>query len=324
MDSSKNLNQCDDKSLELNSRIDDKTTGYCEDDGSDSLKRTAGKPDLGWLEDVSNKKTGLGFAETCDPIQTGQIVNDAYGDKGTIYRYSKALRGCDEAMLDMFKEIVAIDEDGKAHPIPIIWATQEKAVAAVMQDNVRKDNSLVVDRIKLPMMAISSTDLVFNQGRYIYHKATDYMRSMRPDNKPGFTTSEKHERDTIFGVTRGLPVDVSYTLYVWTLYVEDMNQIVEQILLKFSPIAYIKVRGVYWEVGVKLDSIANNIDVEPGDQNVRVIKYQFTLTAETFVPQPIKRDKAVLKTRVEVVNSIDPDKVTDVLSRLQEAVEGLE
>jgi hypothetical protein len=323
MDSNKNLNQCDDKSPELTSRIDDKTTGYCADDGKESLKRTAGKPDLGWLEDVSNKKTGLGFAENCDPAQTGQIINDGENDH-TLYRYSKALRGCDEAILDMFRNVVAIDEDGKAHPIPIIWATQEKAVAAVMQDNVRKDNSLVVDRIKLPMMAVNSSDMVFNQDRYIYHKATDYMRGMRTDGKPGFTTSEKYERDTVFGVSRGLPVDVSYTLYIWTLYVEDMNQIVEQILLKFSPIAYIKVRGVQWEVGVKLDSIANNIDVEPGDQNVRVIKYQFNLTAETFIPQPIKRNKAVLKTRVEVVNSTDPDKVTDVLSRLLEAVEGLE
>ena len=324
MDSSKNLNQCDDKSPELTSRIDDKTTGYCADGEVESLKSTAGKPDLGWLEDVSNKKTGLGFSETCDPIQTGQIINDIEENKNTIYRYSKSLRGCDEAVLDMFRKIIVIDEDGKAHPIPIIWATQEKAVAAVMQDNVRKDNSLVVDRIKLPMLAVHSANMVFNQDRYIYHKATDYMRNIRNDNKPGFTTSEKYERDTVFGVSRGIPVDVSYTLYVWTLYVEDMNQIVEQILLKFSPIAYIKVRGVYWEVGVKLDSIANNIDVEPGDQNVRVIKYQFDLTAETFIPQPIKREKAVLKTRVEVVNSIDPDKVTDVLSRLQEAVEGLE
>ena len=50
-----------------------------------------------------------------------------------------------------------------------------------------------------------------------------------------------------------------------------MNQILEQILLKFSPIAYIRVRGVPWETGVKLDSIANNLDVEPGDQNIRVV-----------------------------------------------------
>src|SRR5690606_12085900 len=114
-----------------------------------------------------------------------------------------------------------------------------------------KDNSLVVDRIKLPMLAIYSSDFQFNQERYVYHKAVDYMTELRPDRKPGFTVQERRERDTIFGVARGIPIDVGYTLYAWTLYIEDMNQIIEQIVLKFSPMAYINVRGVPWEVSVK-------------------------------------------------------------------------
>jgi len=83
------------------------------------------------------------------------------------------------------------------------------------------------------------------------------------------------------------------------MYIEDMNQILEQILLKFSPVAYIRVRGVTWEIQCKLDSIANNLDTEPGDQAIRVIKFQFNITAETYISQPIARRKAVLKTNVE-------------------------
>ena len=218
----------------------------------------------------------LGKENLCDPMQTGQITNDPKRFD-TIYRYSKALRGTDTAIMDLFKNLVVIDEDGKAHNVPIIWGTQEKAVAAIVQDNVRKDNSLVVDRIRLPMMAISSTDYQFNQARYVYHRAIDYLRDS--NNKPGFTYSEKYEKDTIFGVAKGMPVDISYTLYAWTLYVEDMNQILEQIILKFSPVAYIKVRGVLWEVCVKFDSIANNLETEPGDAALRVIKFQFGITA---------------------------------------------
>ena len=193
----------------------------------------------------------------------------------------------------------------------------------MMQDNVRKDNSLVVDRIKLPMLAIYSSDLQFNQDRYTYHKALDWMRRYRPDRKPGFATNEKYERDTVFGTARGIPIDVGFTLYAWTLYIEDMNQIIEQLLLKFSPIAYIKVRGVPWETGVKLDSIANNLDVEPGDQNIRVVKYQFNLTAETYIPQPITRRKAVLKTKTNIFNSTEQKEITEVFNRLDDAVEEL-
>jgi hypothetical protein len=307
----KSLVECNDKGINNIPEIE--TTSFQDPNNN--------APDVGWLNDVSSKKVGLGEGRLCDPMQTGQIVNDLEKpNRNTIYRYSKALRACDEAVMSLFREIVVLDEDGKAHPVPIIWASQEKAVAAILMDNVRKDNSLVVDRVRLPILAIYSNDIQMNRDKYIYHKALNYMRSMRPDGKPGFTIKEKYERDTIFGVARGIPVDVSYTLYAWTLYIEDMNQILEQIILKFSPVAYIKVRGVPWETSVELVSTANNLDVEPGDQNVRVVKYEFSIKAETFIPQPIVRKKAVLKTITDVHNSVETNEITDVIARLEEAV----
>jgi hypothetical protein len=64
-------------------------------------------------------------------MQTGQIVEDMRNpEREVLYRYSKSLRGCDEAMLDLFSNVVVIDEDGKAHKVPIIWGTQERAVAS--------------------------------------------------------------------------------------------------------------------------------------------------------------------------------------------------
>jgi hypothetical protein len=122
-------------------------------------------------------------------------------------------------------------------------------------------------------------------------------------------------KDTVFGVTKGLPIDVGYTLYVWTYYVEDMNQIVEQILLKFSPITYIKVQEVFWEIGVTLDSVANNIDTEPGDKAERVVKYQFNFTAQTYIPQPVTRNKTVLGIKTDFFNSVNENEMTQVFDR---------
>jgi hypothetical protein len=224
--------------------------------------------------------------------------------------------------MDLFKDLIVIDEDGKAHKVPIIWGTQEKAVAAIIQDNVRKDNSLVVDRIRLPILAINSLDYQFNQSRYVYHQAVDYLRGL--DGKPSFTTNEKYERDTIFGVAKGIPIDISYSLYAWTLYIEDMNQILEQIILKFSPVAYIKVRGVTWEVQVKLDSISNNIETEPGDQAIRVVKFQFNLTAESYIPQPIVKKKAVLTQRIDITDGLREEEITEIVSRIEETVKEVE
>lgn len=312
------LNPCNEKSpLQYPVDIDPVPTNCDPELSQKSVLRIS---DILNLKD-QHKMTGVGQSGLCDPMQTGQIVNDlTTPNRNVIYRYSQALRGCDEAMKQLFENIVVIADDGEYFPVPIIYATQERAVAYIMQDNMRKDNSAVVDRIRLPIMSIYSSSMEFNQSRYVFHQALDYGRRLRPDFAPGYATKETYERDTVFGVARGVPIDIGYTLSIWTMHLEDMNQILEQVITKFSPMAYIKVRDINWEIGVKLNSIANNINVEPGDKAHRVVKYQFNLTAEAYIPQPIVRRKAVLKTKMDVFDNIDEKNITEVLDRLEDAV----
>lgn len=312
----KYLNECTEPNPFDPSLNIDPVNPLCDDCGKHPSQK-----DVPLIPSGPTDKKGIGQSGLCDPMQFGHIVQDftKNPNPNIIYRYSKAKRGCDEAVRDLFRDIVVIDEQGSAHPVPIIWATQERAVSAIIQENVRKDDSTVIDRIRLPIMSIYDSEFSVNPSRYIYHGAINWMRDK--DGKPGLTRSEERERDTIFGLARGIPVDIGYTLFVWTLYKEDMNQILEQIVLKFSPIAYIRVQGVYWETIVKLESIANNENMEPGGNNLRVIKWQFNLKAETFIPQPIQRKKAVLKTRVDVVDDIDDKEITEIIKRLEDSAD---
>jgi hypothetical protein len=323
----KGLNECNDIPPLQEDRNIDPPPKQCDfDPNNPTLRQTASRPDMGWLSEAADKQVGLGSSGLCDPMQTGQINEDpANPNRDYVYRYPKAIRATNEAMMDLFSNITVTDnQTGKISRVPILWSTQERAVQYILSDNMRKDDSLVVDRVRLPIMAIHSTDHQFDQTRYIYHKAVNYMESSRSDGKPGFTVSEKYDRDTVFGVARGLPMNISYNLLVWTMYMSVMDKIEEQIILKFSPVAYINVRGVQWEVIVSLDSIANNVTYEPGDQKLRIVKYQFNMTAQTYIPQPIVRKKAVLKTRVDVHNDIEPEDITETLGRLEQAVEELE
>lgn len=336
-ESNLNLN-CPDPGMIPDLNIDN-PPDYCRDQKFEASSGTIDKKpylesqkdvtsrDMSWLEDATMKKLGQGENALCDPQQTGHIINEqgmSEPNRGVVYRYAKSIRGTDEAVRDLFRDLVVIDEAGKSHNVPIIWATQEKAVAYIIQENTRKDDSLIVDRVRLPMLAIHSSGYNIAKDRYIYHKAIDYLREPSNNWRPGFTTSEKYERDTVFGVSRGIPLDIEYSLVAWTMYEEDMNQILTQIVTKFSPIAYIRVRGISWEIGVKLNSIGNNVDLEPGDKKTRIFKYQFGFTAESFVAQPIVRKKAVLKTRVEIVNSPNEEDITEILARLEQAVKELE
>lgn len=272
-----------------------------------------------WLRENFVNNIGNGAANNCDPMQAGKIINDvdAKLNDNTVYRYSKSLRGTDEGVMDLFRNIVVINEEGKAINVPIIWATQERAVAAILQNNVRKDETLVVDRIKLPMLAISSTGYEFDAARYTYHQALRYVHAYK--GTPEKVIQRFENKDTLFGVAKGIPINISYTMYAWTMQLEDMNQILEQIVSKFSLVAYIKVRGVLQEVIVKLDSIASNLETEPGDQALRVIKFQFGLTAQTYVPLPVKQYDSLIKVvKADIVNSVNEDTITEVIAKIEE------
>ena len=273
-----------------------------------------GPVDFDPCQDIGRKKK-IGIKANCDPMQSGKIINDMLEtpNRNIVNRYSNAIRGCDQGITDLFRNIIVLDNDGKAHPVPIIWGTQEKAVMMLTSKNVRNDNTLVVDRPTLPAMAIFQSGIAPNKDRYIYHGAK--IRFRDATGMPVDLTSEFKEKDTVFGFAAGIPVDISYNLWVWTKYLEDMNQITEQIFLKFSPIAYIKIQNVPWEIHVNLDSASNNIDVEPGDKNIRVVKYQFNLTAQSYIPQPIIRNKTVLKIKTDFYNSVDPAEISQVYGR---------
>jgi len=328
IDRSQSLNPCNPQSSVNDSVDTDPPPIYCDEFGKplclgkfdDTQARVATDPQASWLQEISPyQKTGFGRGRTCDPMQLGHIVNQT-GSRTHIYRYTRAIRGSNEAMLDLFSDITVEDDFGKHHPVPIVWGRQERAVALILQDNVPDDGSLTLDRLRLPMMSINSDDVEFNQEKYIYPKAKNYFRDAQ--GRPGFVANEGGiERSTVFGVAPGLPITITYTMYAWTRYEEDMHQIIEQVLPKICPLGYISIRGVHWETVVRLDSSAGDMDNEPGDQAERVLKYQWNMTVETYIPQPITRNKAVLNMKTDVALTTTEGDFEEVIDKIEVKVE---
>lgn len=262
----------------------------------------------------------LGVKGNCDEMQLGHIVGDPQEaardpSRETITRYSRVLKACDQAVLDLFGDVKVIDDVGTDHAVPIIMKSPERAVAWILQENVRKDNTGVVNRIRLPIMSLYRSGIALQLQRYTYHRAMDWHRRLDPNGRPGLTSMD---RKTVYGTAMGIPVDLSYDLNCWTLYVEDMNQILEQVLLKMSSLAYIRVQGVPQETVVKLGNVQNTSEAEPGDKKNRVVKYQFSLTVETYIPQPLAVRKAVTDVRMEsLLLGLSEGDIQEVLEKLE-------
>ena len=324
-----NLNPCNPLGVGVGSVNQDSPPQTCSPSGeelcdgkfSDTQKRGATSQNISWLQDIPlNQKTGHGRSNNCDPATQGHIVNQT-DSRQYVYRYNRSLRGSNEAMLDLFRDIVVLDESSQAHPIPVVWGRQERAVALILQDNVSDDGSLTLDRLRLPMMAIHFEEVQFDSERYIYHKALNHYRGLRPDGAPGFTVDEKFKRDTVFGSSWGLPINITYTLWAWTRYEENMLQIIEQVLPKISPMGYISVNGVDKEIPVILDGSSGNLDSDVGDMAERVLKYQWNMTVKTFIPLPLRRDKAVLAVRTDISLDKCKEELKSIIDGFEETEE---
>lgn len=142
----------------------------------------------------------------------------------------------DEAFMDQFRKMIVVSEEGKSHEVPIIWGTNERAAAAAFQANIRKDNSLAVDRIRLPLL---------NAWR--------------------------------IGLRCEDVIKIDYNLCAWTLYQEDANQLLEQILYNFHPSCSIGGSEEKYLGSLKLDAITNNYG-EEDKKGLRVLKTLFSMT----------------------------------------------
>lgn len=235
-----------------------------------------------------------------------------------IAAYSRTLRGCDQAVLDEFKNLYVWrpDQTNAGH-VPIVWGPQEKAVAIALNPAVDKE-TIRIDRIKVPILGLAGGDIEFDPARFTYHKAFRWFHKGMDGASPYVYGNEKRFGDTVFGKSRGLPVNKRYTLYAWTRYTEDMNQVLEQIMLKFAPILTLEVPDVHWEVVLKLDSVSNGISQEIGDAAIRILKYQFGLTAETYISRGYIRGKTLFDMKTEIgLCEGDDFQVTD---RLEDSV----
>ena len=151
---------------------------------------------------------------------------------GMVYKYSKKLRTTDEAVKALFNELVIIDEKGYTHLVPCLWANDEK-IQCLIGENISSEDGtqkLKTDIIKLPIIGVFSTDI--------------YM-------------------------VESTPV-VSYMVSVYALFQEDMNQILEQIVLKFDN-----------KKNCRLHTIARNYDgTDARAPSLKILKSIFNITVE--------------------------------------------
>jgi hypothetical protein len=171
-----------------------------------------------------------------------------------------------EAFKNSLTDIYVIDKEGQVNSdIPVIFGNQERAVAKIQESK----------NLTLPIISVT-----------IAGNTPSFDR-----RKPGFNiiTSRlfhRKERRAYRVVSFSpKPVDLVFRVSVYTKYIEDANQITEQIEERFHPSMILKTSDGN-STHVFLESSTDQSALNVADKEDRIIQKAFSMVAQGYISRP--------------------------------------
>jgi hypothetical protein len=193
-------------------------------------------------------------------------------------------------MVLAFADFQILDKSGIAMRVPTVFGTMEKIVYAVFGESAAQDPNQY-SRVRLPICAIvPNGSISLDLDRYIYHGAKWW----------DFKGTERKTDDIVFGMSTGIPITRGYQLTIMTKYVEDMNQLLEIALQRFSLSFEIRIGNSPRPTQVIFEGCDDNFSDDRDPEKSHLYTATISMLAETWLPQPVIRKKATHTVRIDV------------------------
>ena len=168
-------------------------------------------------------------------------------------------------MLGTFAGLKTINPENEVIDVPCINATAERTVAKLYQEN----------NIILPIISVAQNNSI-----------DDPMRRRTKDlllNETFWDTDRNRAYRVISLAPKAL--NITYDINIWTKYSEDMDQLVEQVRLTFSPNLNIITKYTN-STAAFITNESNDSVMVVGDREDRIIRRKFELSVEGYIPYP--------------------------------------
>tara|TARA_R100001509_G_scaffold156901_1_gene120564 strand:+ start:155 stop:910 length:756 start_codon:yes stop_codon:yes gene_type:complete len=180
-------------------------------------------------------------------------------EKSDFYReYTKFI-------IDKMNTINIVDSEGKAVDVNAFFANPERAIA-----KIKEDRNLV-----LPIISVSIDDVDEDTERR--KTATNIEVTTMWDVK------ERRAKRVISKAAK--PVNLSFTINIWSKYREDLNQILETVLKMFNPSLDFKTKHST-NTKAFIEQITDSSVNSVGDREDRIVRKMIVITAEAYLPNP--------------------------------------
>lgn len=191
------------------------------------------------------------------------------------YYYYQALRKTITQFLDVFNDIKIkrYDQNGdfkRFITVPIKFAPKERAFYYIFEKHQ--------DEI-LPMMSATMNSVTF--------------ASERMGNRyKSLTKSVSADSNMVQRFLNPVPYNLGFTVYIWTKYMTDVDQILEQVLPYFAPHIFMQVTipelDFQFDTKVVFNGANPDIATDFGEEERRVIRYTMDFTVQAYLFTPVE------------------------------------
>tara|TARA_R110001583_G_scaffold22132_7_gene83262 strand:- start:86 stop:823 length:738 start_codon:yes stop_codon:yes gene_type:complete len=175
--------------------------------------------------------------------------------------YRESLR----AMISQFSDVGYISSEEKWTDVKCIHANAERAIAKLKQEN----------NIILPILSI---------GQTTSDNDTDRQRTESLLVNEKYWDKEKHRAIRVLSLAPRA-VNVKYQINLWAKYMSDMDQMLEQIRLKFNPEMQVPTEFSTLAKAY-LESEDDVGEITVADKSDRVLKKTLNIVLRTYIPSP--------------------------------------
>jgi hypothetical protein len=195
------------------------------------------------------------------------------------YFYNQSLRKLVIGFGTLFNNISVdhTDPDGGSDlniRVPITYASQEKFIRRFLEPSSINDGLRIENQ--LPRMSYIMTNIQPDPGR------------RRNVNSPSFTRTTANCADSPLIITEEVPVNIGFSLFIYTRHIDDTLQIVEQIMPYFNPQHIITMDlnpakpGVNIPITLTSNSISERYDGDLSTRRINISSFNFVAKSYIF------------------------------------------
>jgi len=189
--------------------------------------------------------------------------------------------------------------------VPITFASKDKT-----RYEINSIHSSVVDG--------NNIGSILPRLSYILNNNIEF-DNMRPIN-PLLTRMGRLNPETMetTEILAGRPFNFSFQLSIWTKYLDDMFQIIEQILCFFKPDYHITVKevpelNIESSIPIVYQGCSPNFETEFDETSWRTLRFDIEFTLKGWIYPPIRDENVINNIKLNFYSQIDQDSKVSII-----------